>query len=129
MVHSGEKPFSCKQCNKSFRTPSQLSGHKQTVHRKDRPYKCNQCHKSFPKRQKLLGHKFVHIEDKPYLCNKCSKSFKKPIYLKYHIKTCKLFKLINIDMLGTQSEQEDGELDNYSRNVNICNDLEEGEIC
>ena len=38
-VHSGEKPFKCEQCSKTFARTENLKIHKRT-HTGDKPFKC-----------------------------------------------------------------------------------------
>lgn len=44
--HTGEKPYKCTICSKSFATKSDLTVHMR-VHTGERPYKCNVCFKTF----------------------------------------------------------------------------------
>jgi KRAB domain-containing zinc finger protein len=45
-VHSGEKPYSCSQCSKSFARSSSLQVHLR-IHSGEKPYSCVKCSKSF----------------------------------------------------------------------------------
>ena len=59
-IHTGEKPFECKDCKKSFADSSNLKVHER-IHNGDKPYQCKTCNKRFNQSSKLKKHeKRVH---------------------------------------------------------------------
>ncbi|XP_006160779.1 zinc finger protein 75D isoform X2 [Tupaia chinensis] len=72
--HTGEKPFKCQECEKSFRVSSDLIKH-QRIHTEEKPYKCQQCDRRFRWSSDLNKHFMTHQGIKPYRCSWCGKSF------------------------------------------------------
>ncbi|XP_066122721.1 zinc finger protein 211-like [Saccopteryx bilineata] len=82
-IHTGERPYECSECRKFFFTKTYFHCH-QRFHTGERPYECSECGKSFFWNSNLRCHQKLHSGERPYECNECGKSFKKKHHLNYH---------------------------------------------
>ncbi|KAM3929135.1 oocyte zinc finger protein XlCOF8.4-like isoform 2-T2 [Leptodactylus fuscus] len=81
---SGQKPFSCSDCGKSFKFRSRLIAH-QRVHTGEKPFACLECGKCFIRKKKLVEHKRIHTGEKQ--CSFCGKCFTQRSKLVEHQRT------------------------------------------
>jgi uncharacterized Zn-finger protein len=82
-IHSGEQPFCCSVCNKSFSQQGDLKRHKR-IHSGEQPFCCSVCNKSFSQQGDLKRHKRIHTGERPFSCDVCKKSLSRQHHLKSH---------------------------------------------
>ncbi|XP_063371161.1 zinc finger protein 883-like [Cydia amplana] len=73
-LHTGEKPYKCKVCDKKFALVEYLRSHEK-VHTDEKRYKCEECNKQFKYISGYKRHKKNHTGDKRYSCDQCGKRF------------------------------------------------------
>ncbi len=116
-IHTGERPFRCAVCNKSFRQRSVLIVHRK-IHTGEKPFECFICFRRFYGSGDLKTHMGTHTGVRPHNCPLCSKSFPRPSSLQAHMQS-HLNKLQDGDAVTAgadmelipEEEEDQGELD------------------
>ena len=85
--HTGEKPFTCKVCDESFRQNSHLKSH-QRCHTVENRFKCKICDESFREKSHLKSHLVGHSGKKPFVCSLCGASYMQIARLIKHKEAC-----------------------------------------
>ena len=89
VVHTGEKPFPCTLCDRTFPSAGNLNHHLKRVHLGQKPFECLTCRKKFSFSSELKMHEKVHTGEKPYKCQKCKRCFSTGRELRQH-KRCEV---------------------------------------
>ena len=61
-MHEGFREHKCSNCEKSFKRPSHLKVHIETIHEHIKNYECNHCNKRFSQ----IGNLKRHMEEKSH---------------------------------------------------------------
>ncbi|XP_076283488.1 zinc finger protein weckle-like [Lasioglossum baleicum] len=83
-THTGEKPYACRVCRKSFCTTSGLNRHSRDVHGGIKRFSCDICGRCLASKVARDEHRRTHTGERPHVCETCGKSFKQKASLHVH---------------------------------------------
>ena len=67
-IHSGEKPYSCKECKYSS-TRAHILKRRMLARWGEKPFHCTHCTSSFPQRGHFKEHMSTHSGERRFICN------------------------------------------------------------
>lgn len=83
-IKTGEKPYKCEYCPKTFARGGQLTQHLVT-HTGVKKFRCDHCGQKFSSAANLRLHQKTHLDERDFTCHLCGKGFYRPDALKKHI--------------------------------------------
>lgn len=82
--HTGDTPFKCDICKKSFTRKEHYVNH-YMWHTGETPHQCTVCGKKYTRKEHLANHQRSHTNENPFRCEICGKCFSRKEHFTNHI--------------------------------------------
>ena len=122
--HTGERPFQCDICKKTYKRKSHLLQHGK-YHSEEKPFQCSICAKPFAFKSDLKKHTRIHTGEKPFKCDLCIKVFAHSNNLAAHKRTHtgeKPFQCLICKSFFSRKDNRDRHERNHAREEPFCSD-------
>lgn len=83
-IHTGDKPFPCRMCDRKFTHSSNRRKHERIVHLQLSSFVCRLCGKPCSTQSTLTEHIVTHLLLPQWVCTDCGRRFKFPSGLERH---------------------------------------------
>lgn len=123
-THLEIKKYLCDICGSLFHSSSTLKQHVVFLHSNERRFECKECNKTFKNKSCLSRHTRIHSNDRPYKCE-CGSCYKQLCHLSRHLSTAhnKKLKARKIRKVDSLENKENGRETSVTYGQNVVSPI------